>query len=89
MKHVKSGYHSSSRSGFGYADQHFHGSGFSGSIGTQKTENFSLFYFKRNGINGCKITKFLGEVFYNNGFVGGHILFFLNQLNYIVHFQTH
>ena len=64
---VKSGYRSFSGSRIRQAAKYPHGSGFSGSVGTQKTENFTFFYFERDSIDGGKISELFGEFFSCNG----------------------
>ena len=44
--HIKSGYECLAAGRVRQTAKHTHGSGFSGSVGAQKTENFALFYFE-------------------------------------------
>jgi hypothetical protein len=49
--------------------QHFHGCGFSGSVGSEKSKDLPALHLKADGIHGREITKALSEFVCGDDFV--------------------
>lgn len=65
-KHIVTGHVHGSGSGNQQAAQHADGGGFSGTIGTQQTENFSFFNRKGYVVDRGEVPEFLCQMLYNN-----------------------